>query len=155
LANAGVWATFNTSWSQTAKALTISIGSDVGNLDPDKYTNWNNYWAYGNMFEGLFRPDAKGGLVPALAEKHESSADERSHKFMLRATKFHNSDPVTTDDFISRLHDRAIRQYRISVPACSTISSASNATTRRASSSLRIKIGSSLINNPVAQCDIG
>ena len=100
LANAGVVAAFNTAWSQSAKTLTISIGSDVGNLDPDKYTNWNDYWAYGNMFEGLFRPDAKGDLVPALAEKHEPSADGLSHKFTLRAANFHNGDPVVRRQII-------------------------------------------------------
>jgi len=115
LVNAGVLATFNTAWSQDAKTLTIAIGSDVGNLDPDHYTNWNDYWAYGNMFEGLFRPDAKGDLVLALAEKHEPSADGLSHKFTLRAAKFHNGDPVTTDDFIfsiARSRDPATQNQR-------------------------------------------
>ena len=118
LANAGVLAAFNTAWSQTAKTLTISIGSDVGNLDPDKYNNWNDYWAYGNIFEGLFRPDAKGDLVPGLAEKHEPSDDGLSHKFTLRAAKFHNGDPVTSDDFIfsiARSRDPAIQNQRSSL----------------------------------------
>ena len=118
LANAGMLASFNTAWSQTTKALTIAIGSDIGNLDPDKYTNWNDYWAYGNMFEGLFRPNDKGDLVPALAEKHEVSADGLSHKFTLRAAKFHNGDPVTSDDFIfsvARTRDPAIQNQRASL----------------------------------------
>src|SRR4051812_32055488 len=37
------------SWAADARTLVIAIGSDVGSLDPDKYTNWNDYWAYGNM----------------------------------------------------------------------------------------------------------
>ena len=118
LASAGVLAAFNTAWSQDAKALTISIGHDVGNLDPDHYTNWNDYWAYGNLFEGLFRPDDKGDLVPALAEKHEPSADGLSHKFTLRAAKFHNGDPVTSDDFIfsiARSRDPATQNQRASL----------------------------------------
>jgi peptide/nickel transport system substrate-binding protein len=111
-------ATFNTAWSQSAKSLTIAIGSDVGSLDPDKYTNWNDYWSYGNLFEGLFRPNDKGDLVPALAEKHEPSADGLSHKFTLRAAKFHNGDPVTSDDFIfsvARTRDPAIQNQRASL----------------------------------------
>jgi peptide/nickel transport system substrate-binding protein len=118
LAGATVVAAFNTAWSQNAKALTIAIGSDVGNLDPDHYTNWNDYWAYGNLFEGLFRPNAKGDLVPALAEKHEQSADGLAHKFTLRAAKFHNGDPVTADDFIfsvARSRDPATRNQRASL----------------------------------------
>jgi peptide/nickel transport system substrate-binding protein len=115
---ATVVATFNTAWSQTAKTLTIAIGSDVGNLDPDHYTNWNDYWAYGNMFEGLFRPNASGDLEPALAEKHEVSPDGLAHKFTLRAAKFHNGDPVRTDDFIfsvNRTRDPATRNQRASL----------------------------------------
>ena len=111
-------ATFNTAWSQNAKSLTISIGHDVGNLDPDHYTNWNDYWAYGNLFEGLFRPNEKGDLVPALADKHEPSADGLSHKFTLRAAKFHNGDPVTSDDFIfsvARSRDPATQNQRASL----------------------------------------
>ena len=88
LVSGNILATFNTAWSQNAKLLTIAIGSDVGNLDPDKYTNWNDYWAYGNMFEGLYRPNAAGDLVPALAETHWASPDGLSHKFTLRAANF-------------------------------------------------------------------
>jgi peptide/nickel transport system substrate-binding protein len=118
LANAGVLTTFNTAWSQGAKTLTIAIGSDVGNLDPDHYTNWNDYWAYGNLFEGLFRPNENGDLVPALAEKHEPSADGLAHKFVLRPAKFHNGDPVTSDDFIfsvGRSRDPATQNQRASL----------------------------------------
>jgi len=118
LSSAAIIASFNTAWSQNAKALTIAIGSDVGNLDPDKYTNWNDYWAYGNMFEGLFRPNESGDLAPALAENHEVSADGLAHKFTLRAAKFHNGDAVTSDDFIfsiARSRDPATQNQRASL----------------------------------------
>src|SRR5690242_16971829 len=118
LANTAVLAAFNTAWAQNAKTLTIAIGSDVGNLDPDHYTNWNDYWAYGNMFEGLFRPNASGDLAPGLAEKHEVSGDGLAHKFTLRAAKFHNGDPVTADDFIfsvARTRDPATQNQRASL----------------------------------------
>jgi peptide/nickel transport system substrate-binding protein len=118
LATATMIASFNTAWSQSAKTLTIAIGSDVGNLDPDHYTNWNDYWAYGNMFEGLFRPNASGDLEPALAEKYDVSPDGLAHKFTLRAAKFHNGDAVTTDDFIfsiARSRDPATRNQRASL----------------------------------------
>jgi peptide/nickel transport system substrate-binding protein len=116
--NAATLVTFNSAWSQTAKTLTIAIGNDVGNLDPDKYTNWNDYWAYGNMFEGLYRPNDKGDLVPALAESHERSPDGLAYKFRLRSAKFHNGDPVTVDDFIfsiARSRDPAIQNQRASL----------------------------------------
>jgi len=120
VAGAGVLAgPFNTAWAADAKSLVIVIGSDVGSLDPDKYTNWNDYWAYGNMFEGLYRPNEKGDLVPGLAESVEVSPDGLSYKFKLRAgAKFHNGDPVTSDDVIfsiSRSRDPAIQNQRASL----------------------------------------
>lgn len=120
LACGGVLAAcFNVAWAADAKSLVIVIGSDIGSLDPDKYTNWNDYWAYGNMFEGLFRPDDKGDLVPALAEWHEVSPDGLTYKFRMRAgAKFHNGDPVTSDDVIfsiKRSRDPAIQNQRASL----------------------------------------
>ena len=110
---------FNTAWAADAKSLVIVIGSDVGSLDPDKYTNWNDYWAYGNMFEGLYRPNEKGDLVPGLAESVEVSPDGLTYRFRLRAgAKFHNGDPVTSDDVIfsiNRSRDPAIQNQRASL----------------------------------------
>lgn len=99
--------------------LTITIGNDVGNLDPDKYTNWNDYWAYGNMFEGLYRPNEKGDLAPGLAEGVQISPNGLQYRFTLRANaKFHNGDPVTSDDIIfsvQRTRDPAIQNQRASL----------------------------------------
>src|SRR4051794_27791581 len=109
---------FNTAWAADARALVIAIGSDVGSLDPDKYTNWNDYWAYGNLFEGLYRPNEKGDLVPALAESHDVSADGLTYRFRLREARFHNGDPVTSDDIIfsiRRSRDPSIQNQRASL----------------------------------------
>ena len=79
--------------------LVVSIGTDIVSLDPDQYASWNDYWAYGNMFEGLYGPDQTGSLVPALAESMSISPDGLTYSFTLRAgAKFHNGDPVTSDD---------------------------------------------------------
>lgn len=119
LAYAALAARFQAAWAADAQSLVIVIGSDIGSLDPDKYTNWNDYWAYGNMFEGLYRPDAKGDLVPALAESHDVSADGLLYRFTLRAgARFHNGDPVTSDDVIfsiKRSRDPAIQNQRSSL----------------------------------------
>jgi peptide/nickel transport system substrate-binding protein len=110
---------FNTAWAADAKSLVVVIGSDVGSLDPDKYTNWNDYWAYGNMFEGLYRPNEKGDLAPGLAEWSEVTPDGLTYRFRLRAgAKFHNGDPVTSDDVIfsiNRSRDPAIQNQRASL----------------------------------------
>ncbi len=102
--------------AQGKKELVIAIGADFNSLDPDKYTNWNDYWAYGNMFEGLYAPNAKGDLAPAVAESYEVSKDGLSYKFKLRANaKFHNGEPVTSDDVdfsLKRTADPALRSQR-------------------------------------------
>ncbi|MBN9498510.1 MAG: ABC transporter substrate-binding protein [Alphaproteobacteria bacterium] len=98
------------------KPLVVAIGTDIVSMDPDKYASWNDYWAYGNMFEGLLVPGDKGDLEPGLAEKIEPSADGLSYRFTLRAgVKFHNGDPVTTDDIVfslKRTLDPATRAQR-------------------------------------------
>jgi peptide/nickel transport system substrate-binding protein len=103
----------------SADTLVVSIGNDIGNLDPDHYASWNDYWFYGNVFQGLFQPNLDGDLEPGLAESYEQSADGLSHTFTLRAgAKWHNGDPVTSDDVIfsyQRSIDPATRNRRASL----------------------------------------
>ncbi len=85
--------------------LVVTVGNEIATLDPDHYSNWNDYWVIGNMFEGLYRPDLSGDLVPALAEKVDLSADGLVYTITLRAgAKFHNGEPVTSDDAIFSLN---------------------------------------------------
>ncbi|MBV8888969.1 MAG: ABC transporter substrate-binding protein [Alphaproteobacteria bacterium] len=84
--------------------LRIAIGADIASADPDHYTAWNDYWVYGNVFEGLYAPDAQGNLAPALAQSHEVSGDGLTHTFTLReGVLFHNGDPVTAEDVVFSL----------------------------------------------------
>jgi peptide/nickel transport system substrate-binding protein len=102
-------------------SLVVDIGTGLTSLDPDKYQSWNDYWAYGHMFEGLFSPNLKGELVPSLAESVDVSPDGLTYKFTLRAgAKFHNGDAVTTDDVgfsLQRSRDPAKQNIRAALIA--------------------------------------
>ncbi len=97
-------------------SLVVTVGNEIATLDPDHYSNWNDYWVIGNMFEGLYRPNLQGDLVPALAETVDISQDGLVYTVTLRqGAKFHNGEPVTSDDAIFSLHrtfDPAIRNQR-------------------------------------------
>lgn len=44
-----------------------------------------------NLFEGLVKPNSKGELIPAVAERYQLSEDGRTYTFTLReGVKFHN-----------------------------------------------------------------
>ncbi|MCU0831206.1 MAG: ABC transporter substrate-binding protein [Rhizobiaceae bacterium] len=54
---------------------------------------------YANLFEGLTRINAKGEVVPGLAESWEISPDGLTYTFKLRAgVKFHDGADFTADD---------------------------------------------------------
>lgn len=84
--------------------VVVTIGTEIVTLDPDRYSNWNDYWVIGNMFEGLQKPDLNGDLVPALAEAIDLSADGLVYTITLRnGATFHNGAAVTSDDAIFSL----------------------------------------------------
>lgn len=97
-------------------SLVVTVGNEIATLDPDHYSNWNDYWVIGNMFEGLYRPNLAGDLVPALAETVDISDDGLTYTITLRkGAKFHSGDPVTSDDVIFSMHrtfDPATRNQR-------------------------------------------
>jgi peptide/nickel transport system substrate-binding protein len=52
-----------------------------------------------NVFEGLMKPDASGGLEPALAESYAVEEEGRVYVFTLRqGVKFHDGSEVTPED---------------------------------------------------------
>lgn len=51
------------------------------------------------VFSGLMKKDSNGNIIPDLAEKYEINEDGRIYTFTLKDNlKFHNGDPVTTED---------------------------------------------------------
>jgi ABC-type oligopeptide transport system substrate-binding subunit len=61
------------------------------------------------LFEGLFRLDAEGGVVPALAVSMECSHDHRTWIFQLKEQCWTDGQPITAQDFVrcwNLLHSR-------------------------------------------------
>jgi oligopeptide transport system substrate-binding protein len=86
---------------QRDRALSLSIGNGAEpmTMDPAKATNsWENRMISG-MFIGLTMRDAKGGIVPGMAESWTTSADGLTWTFKLRAANWSDGTPVTATDF--------------------------------------------------------
>lgn len=69
-------------------------------LDPAKNTDVEGSDVLRQLFEGLMNEDAKGGMVPGVAESHTVSDDKLTYTFKLRDAKWSNGDPVTAGDFV-------------------------------------------------------
>jgi oligopeptide transport system substrate-binding protein len=86
---------------QRDRALSLSIGNGAEplTLDPAKATNsWENRMISG-MFIGLTMRDAKGAIVPGMAESWTISPDGLTWTFKLRAANWSDGVPVTASDF--------------------------------------------------------
>ncbi len=74
---------------------------DPGSLDPHKATTLIESNVLGELFEGLLSRDARGSLVPGVAESWSVDAEGRVYVFKLRPdARWSNGDPVTADDFV-------------------------------------------------------
>jgi peptide/nickel transport system substrate-binding protein len=82
--------------SHTVTVNTVQI---FGTIDPAKISDYTDYMASANLYDGLTNVDSKGGLVPELAEKWEVAPDGMSVTFHLRAdAKFQDGSPVLAED---------------------------------------------------------
>ena len=83
--------------------ITVGITQDLEeSLDPHKAEAAATREILFNVFEGLYKPDSNGGLIPAVAENYVQSPDGLVYTFTLRENvKFHNGNTVTAEDVIS------------------------------------------------------
>src|SRR5262245_7758704 len=85
-----------------AKAETVVTMNTVqifGTIDPAKISDYTDYMAAVNLYDGLISVDSKGNLIPELAESWTVSPDAREVTFKLRAdAKFSDGSPVTAAD---------------------------------------------------------
>jgi peptide/nickel transport system substrate-binding protein len=58
--------------------VTINTVQIFGTIDPAKISDYTDYMASANLYDGLVNVDSKGALVPELADKWEVSPDARS-----------------------------------------------------------------------------
>jgi peptide/nickel transport system substrate-binding protein len=72
---------------------------DPVSLDPHTNSNFSALQGYEHIYESLTGYDEKTGIVPALAEKWETSNGGKTYVFHLRANvKFHNGQTLTAED---------------------------------------------------------
>jgi peptide/nickel transport system substrate-binding protein len=78
--------------------LTVAINGQPAKLQPQQPVGRLNEIVNALIFDALTTRDAEGKLVPALAESWKR-IDDTTWEFTLReGAKFHNGDPVTSDD---------------------------------------------------------
>lgn len=82
-------------------AITIGIPQDLDSLDPNLATGAGTQEILFNVYEGLYKPDSDGNLVPAVASDCVISEDGLVYTFTLRdGVKFHNGNTVTVEDVV-------------------------------------------------------
>lgn len=75
--------------------IIVSSNYDPG---PDPQASYY-FWIHGGYAETLTSINAKGEIIPFLAERWEASPDARVYTFFLReGVTFHNGRPLTADD---------------------------------------------------------
>ena len=72
----------------------------IKTLDPQKNTDREGSDVINQLFEGLTSQDAKGAIIPGLAESWTVSDDKKVYTFKLRDAKWSNGDPVTANDVV-------------------------------------------------------
>ena len=81
--------------------ITIGIPQDLDSLDPNIATAAGTQEILFNVYEGLYKPDVDGNLIPAVASDCAISEDGKVYTFTLRdGVKFHNGNPVTVEDVV-------------------------------------------------------
>ncbi|MGO9772037.1 MAG: ABC transporter substrate-binding protein [Roseiarcus sp.] len=81
--------------------VTVNTVQIFGTIDPAKISDYTDYMASANLYDGLANVDPKGNLVPELAEKWEVSPDATSVTFHIRANaKFQDGSPVQAEDVV-------------------------------------------------------
>jgi len=90
-------------WTLSAPAdLTLCNGGEPQSLDPAIITGQLDGRVCLALFEGLTTRNAKGDIIPGMAESWERAPDGLTYTFHLRPDiKWSNGDPVTADDFLN------------------------------------------------------
>lgn len=79
--------------------ITIGIPQDLDSLVPSLSQGAGTQEILYNIYEGLYKPDSEGNLVPAVASDYTMSEDGLVYTFTLRdGIQFHNGNPVTVED---------------------------------------------------------
>lgn len=85
---------------ESSSQITIGIPQDLeDSLDPHEAVAAGTKEVLFNVFEGLYKPDSDGNLIPAIASDYSVTDDGLVYTFTLReGVKFHNGEAVTAED---------------------------------------------------------
>src|SRR5271154_6507749 len=84
-----------------ARVITVNPVQIFGTIDPAKISDYTDYMASANLYDGLANVDPKGNLVPELASSWDLSPDASSVTFHLRPdAKFQDGSPVGGEFFV-------------------------------------------------------
>lgn len=98
LALGTVWATGAALASPT---VTLNVVQIFGTIDPAKISDYTDYLAAVNLYDGLVSVNSEGAIVPHLASSWDASKDATTYTFHLRpGATFHDGSPVTAADVV-------------------------------------------------------
>jgi peptide/nickel transport system substrate-binding protein len=81
--------------------VTMNTVQIFGTVDPAKISDYTDYMATVNLYDGLVNVDSQGRLVPELAEKWDVSPDGKEVTFHIRAdAHFQDGTPVEASDVV-------------------------------------------------------
>jgi peptide/nickel transport system substrate-binding protein len=85
--------------SAEPKRVVVALSGNPDTLDPQKTAGTLTFQVLKSVYDTLVEPDAKGEIVPALAESWEISKDGLSWTFKIRdGVRFHNQDLLSSAD---------------------------------------------------------
>lgn len=97
------------SLARAENVVTMNTVQIFGTIDPAKISDYTDYMAAVNLYDALISVDAKGNLIPELAESWTISDDAKEVTFKIRAdAKFSDGTPVTAADVVYSV-DRLLR----------------------------------------------
>lgn len=89
------------SYAHAETVMTMNTVQIFGTIDPAKISDYTDYMAAVNLYDGLVGVDPKGNIVPELAESWTVSADAKEVTFKLRTdAKFADGSPVEASDVV-------------------------------------------------------
>ncbi|MDB5538487.1 MAG: oligopeptide transporter, periplasmic oligopeptide-binding protein [Devosia sp.] len=86
-----------------AMAVTVTMNTVqiFGTIDPAKISDYTDYMAAVNLYDGLVTVDGDGNIIPELAESWTVSPDAREVTYKLRDdAKFADGSPVEASDVV-------------------------------------------------------
>ncbi len=87
--------------SAAPHVVTMNTVQIFGSIDPAKISDYTDYMASVNLYDGLVNVDPKGDLVPELAASWDVSPDTKVVTFHLRPdAKFQDGTPVQAEDVV-------------------------------------------------------